>query len=165
MTDGYTIDLNKPFAPTACEDFFIPVRGSTSIGQATQSYTVPLDYQLYYYPYWQRGIASFTNNGGAAVAVSDDCISWTDITAYAAGIPAELQTKKYWRTYSPTKTNRITNMLAAGSNGSLATNMHFDEAPASGAEIRVTYVTGAIPKTANNVLDCSMTITVNEGEL
>lgn len=120
------------------------------------------DYAVYYNPYWQYGIRSFSSDS-CAVYASDDAENWVLISGTT--VPAEHRTKKYWKIECKSIYSGETNSFACyklTADTLTGKNIHFATPPASGAVITADYTTETIAKDENHVFDCSITIQLGE---
>jgi hypothetical protein len=111
---------------------------------------------VFYNPYYEAGIASFT--ASASVSVSNDMINWTSVSS--GNVPETYQHYKFWKITSSSQYDTCKNMICASANA--GKSIHFATAPASGAVITAGYHTPVIAKDVNHVFD--LTVTINLGE-
>jgi len=119
----------------------------------------------YYNPYALGGNGAGVNyvyKSGQQIFTSNDMVTWIEIGAGSSGlitVPETYKFNKYWRVYA-NFSGYSTYPCYFVATGNYGNNVHFDEAPASGAVITADYTTPYVPKSQNNVWNGQITITL-----
>lgn len=167
--DGVVVDILKPNLYNDMGQYFqvideyasLYIAPTPILAGTVYNYMAEGNYAIYYNPNYQYGIKSFSKYGSIKIEVSDDLLTWADITSQNTNISAQYRTYKYWKLYSTSNgSNYLTALVADTITGK--ENIHFTTAPASGAVITADYTTKTIAKDENHVFDLTVTIQLGE---
>ena len=121
---------------------------------------------IFYNPNYAYGFTQIACGSGysAKIEASDDLVNWTtaisNLGSTSVSIPSNLKNNKYWRVTKLSGSYDVT--LTITSSELSGNNIHFGEAPASGAIITSDYDTTMIAKDVNHVFDISVTVQLGE---
>ena len=154
-----TVDKGTPFTVQDALNSMVPI--FTYDGEAVPSYMKRDATNIYQNQYASSfGFSSISaSRGNVEISVSNDGKTWTVVgSSTTVNIPTEYQRSEYWKFVN--KSNyEYGNDVTFTLDGDYSKNIHFTEAPDSGAVITANYFTETIAKDENHVYDRTMSIT------
>ena len=139
----------------------IPTYGNAPTNQFNPDSWTLYGIGLFYNPFYELGIDSYSFNDLQRLETSNDLIHWEIIYDYTDKVNkpiTDFRNHKFWRTSSRNSQYSGHYWGSLKCNSLTGKNIHFATPPAKGAVITIDYDTPMVPKDENHVFDFEMVV-------